>query len=175
MWFTEIQGARIGRFLMPASNYVVTNNNDSGSGSLRDAIQRANADPGSNTITFDPAVTGTILLTSGEIQISGSLTITGPGAAALTIDANANSRIFSIFQTDPACPALDGPDYLVAISGLRLTNASHDEQRRRSDLHRHSLSLDSMQIDNSIAGVGGGLFFDIQYPGQTLTIAIRSS
>ncbi len=61
MWFTEFQGARIGRFLMPSGNYVVTNNTDNGaagSGSLRDAINRATADPGPNTITFDPSVTG---------------------------------------------------------------------------------------------------------------------
>jgi hypothetical protein len=104
-----------------ATTFTVTNLNDAGAGSLRDAIAQANANPGPDTITF--TVTGTIMLTSGQIQISGPLGIVGPGAGNLTINANANSRVFSIFATDPACPALDGPDYLVSISGIHLTNA----------------------------------------------------
>ena len=126
----------LGHFIGPAAfaTFVVTNNNDSGPGSLRDAIAQANASPGADTITF--AVTGTIVLTSGQIQISEALFIVGPGAGNLTIDANANGRIFSIFLTDPACPALDGLDYLVSISGLRLTNAPHHQPRCWRDLHR---------------------------------------
>ena len=67
-------------------------------------------------------MTGTITLTSGQIQISGPLLITGPGADQLTISGSGTNGIFSIFLTDPACPALDGPDYLVSISGLTLAN-----------------------------------------------------
>ena len=35
----------------------------------------------------------------------------------------------------------------------------------------HSLALDSVIIDNSIATSGGGVVFGAQYPGQTLTIS----
>ncbi|HQR12509.1 MAG TPA: choice-of-anchor Q domain-containing protein [Casimicrobiaceae bacterium] len=174
MWFTELRGARIGRFLMPASNYVVTNNSDNaaaGSGSLRDAINRANSDPGPNTITFDPAVTGTITLTGGQIQISQALAITGPGAGTLAIDGNANNRIFSIFATDPACPALDGSDYLVSISGLRLTNARRSQSNAGGAIFtEHSLTLDGVSLDSNVAAQGGGLYTQVQYPGQTLTL-----
>ena len=34
----------------------------------------------------------------------------------------------------------------------------------------HSLALDSVIIENSIARSGGGVAFGVQYPGQTLTI-----
>jgi len=89
----------------------------------------------------------------------------------LTVDANANGRIFSIFATDPACPAIDGTDYLVSISGLRLTNARRTQSNGGGAIFaEHSLLLDSMQIDNSIAGIGGGVFVQAQYAGQTLTI-----
>ena len=81
-----------GRVLL--STYMVTNHLDSGPGSLRGDIQMSNASPGANTITF--AVAGTITLTSGQLEISNDLTITGPGSASLTISGANQSRIFQI-------------------------------------------------------------------------------
>ena len=113
----------------PPSTYTVTNLNDSGPGSLRAAIAQANSHAGPDTVNFQSGLTGTITLTSGQIQISGPLSIVGPGAGFITIDGNGVlnatpwSRIFSIYTVDLACPALDAPaDYLVSISGLRLVN-----------------------------------------------------
>jgi hypothetical protein len=64
-----------------AATITVTNTNDSGPGSLREAL--ANANDG-DTINF--AVTGTITLTNGELVISRNVTIAGPGANRLSID-----------------------------------------------------------------------------------------
>ena len=75
-----------------AATFTVTNNNNTGAGSLRDAVAQSNTSPGPDTIDF--AVTGTIVLTTGQMNINGPLTIVGPGAGSLTIDANANSRVF---------------------------------------------------------------------------------
>jgi len=72
---------------------TVTNTNDSGSGSLRDAI--ANVCDG-GTINFDPMLRGQITLTSGELLIDKSLTIQGPTTAGLTISGNNTSRIFLV-------------------------------------------------------------------------------
>ena len=51
--------------------------------SLREAIELANLYPGADTIHFDPALTAggpaKILLTQGELKITDSLTIDGPG------------------------------------------------------------------------------------------------
>ncbi|MCX6925360.1 MAG: choice-of-anchor C family protein [Verrucomicrobia bacterium] len=70
---------------------TVTNLDDSGPGSLRQAI--ADAAPGD---TIDFALTGTIVLTSGELDIGKDLTISGPGVTNLVIDGNHASRVFQV-------------------------------------------------------------------------------
>ena len=65
------------------TNLIVTNLNDSGPGSLRDAINNATT---GDTITF--AVTGMITLTSSELLVDQDLTLVGPGASSLSISAN---------------------------------------------------------------------------------------
>src|SRR5262245_57899489 len=62
---------------------VLNNNNDSGAGSLRQAILDANA-LGGATITFR-SVTGTILLERGLPILTTPITILGPGAAQLVV------------------------------------------------------------------------------------------
>jgi len=77
-----------------AAPIVVTTSADSGPGSLRAAVAAAVT---GDTITFDPALSGqTITLTTGEIAIKKAITITGPGAANLTISGNHVSRIFNV-------------------------------------------------------------------------------
>ena len=81
-----------------ASSFIVTNTNDSGTGSLRSFIGLANSRAGtSDTITFDPIVFGsnaTIGLTSGHLESTDSLTVFGPGSSLLTITGNDQQRIF---------------------------------------------------------------------------------
>jgi len=74
--------------------------------SLREAIELANANNYEgvvDTIRFDPVLTAggpaTILLTHGELAITDSLTINGPGADLLTIDAQQQSRILNVTAT----------------------------------------------------------------------------
>jgi hypothetical protein len=59
--------------------FVVTNTNDSGAGSLREAIVNANANAGADTITFNIAGSGThvIALTSALPTITQTVTIDG--------------------------------------------------------------------------------------------------
>jgi hypothetical protein len=74
------------------TNPVVINNNDSGAGSLRQAILDA---CDGNTITFANTVVSPIVLTS-ELAIDKNLTIQGPGAGILTISGNNAVRVFNI-------------------------------------------------------------------------------
>jgi predicted outer membrane repeat protein len=89
-----------------ANTITVTNTNDSGPGSLRQALADAN-----NGDTIDFAVTGTIGLTSGELLVDTSISISGPGADSLAVDGNANSRVFHVSSSRT-----------VTISGLTITN-----------------------------------------------------
>lgn len=85
-----------------AVTFVVTNTNDAGAGSLRQAVINANRRVRADNINFDPALTGsTITLTSGEIEITDDLTISGPivgDASSVTLDGNNSSRIFNASQ-----------------------------------------------------------------------------
>jgi hypothetical protein len=90
-----------------ADTITVTNTNDSGPGSLRQTLVDAND---GDTITF--AVTGTIGLTSGELLVDTSITISGPGADNLAVNGNAKSRVFHIAS-----------GRTVTISDLTITNA----------------------------------------------------
>jgi hypothetical protein len=62
---------------------TVTNTNDSGAGSLRQAIIDADASNTNDTIVFQSGVTGTITLTSGALSIVFPMNIVGPGASNL--------------------------------------------------------------------------------------------
>ncbi len=90
-----------------AATIIVTNTDDSGPGSLRQALTIAND---GDTINF--AVSGTITLTSGELLIAKNVTISGPGADQLSIDGNSAQFqcVFGVTQTT------------VTISGLTITN-----------------------------------------------------
>jgi hypothetical protein len=111
MTITSIKPVLIVIAALGTSTFVqatsVTNTNDSGAGSLRQAI----TDTASNgTITFDPAVAGTITLTSGELVISNkNLTIQGPGPGVLSTSGNNASRVFYITGST------------VTLSGLTIT------------------------------------------------------
>ena len=113
---------------------TVTNTNDSGAGSLRQAI----ADAGrGDTINFNlsncPCL---ITLTSGELVIGKDLTIIGPGANLLTISGNNASRIFFI---NPGAPGTTTPPAspfpVVDIS--HLTVADGQASRDRSKVSGH--------------------------------------
>ena len=100
--------------------------------SLRDAIANA---PAGETIDF--AVTGTINLTLGQLVIYKNLTIAGPGAGYLTINASGNdptpgtddglgTRIFLVND-------FDGGNVLdVTLSGVTLTNGDTNGDGGRS-------------------------------------------
>src|SRR6266487_1033567 len=90
-----------------AATITVTDRNDSGPGSLRQALANAN---NGDRINF--AVTGAITLTSGGLSIAKNVTISGPGANQLAVDGDQGDFVFEV-----------APQRTVSISGLTIRNA----------------------------------------------------
>lgn len=127
---------------MPAGALVVDTLADESDGnfgpgdlSLREALQLANLDPDLSAVTFHPALTGggpaTITLTLGEMTVTESATITGPGQTLLTISGNNASRIINVDNGD------DGDLRDVAVSELSFINGQG--------------------VGNTVAGHGGAI------------------
>ncbi len=100
-----------------AATFTVTNLNNAGAGSLRQAVIDANRLDGDDTVVFQSGLSGTITLTGADSDIEiyfDGIDIRGPGANQITVDGNNLDRIF--FATD-----FDNPNEPVRISDLTLT------------------------------------------------------
>jgi hypothetical protein len=96
-------------FRSQAATITVSHTADSGPGSLRDAL--ASATDGD---TIDASgVTGAILLTNGELLVTNSVDIVGPGPGLLAVDGNGVSRVFFV-----------GSNVVASISGTAIRNGS---------------------------------------------------
>lgn len=130
-----------------AATFTVTNTNDTGPGSLRDAIVTANNTPGADVITFQPTVTGTITLTSGQLYIGDAVDIQGPGASTLTVSGNNSSRVFYIYNSDTLID--------VTISGLTITQGTANFGGGVVNFGEN-LTLDHVTLTNNTASSSGG-------------------
>ena len=79
-----------------AATITVINTNDSGPGSLRQALVDAN---NGDMINFDAALKGqTVTLTTAELVITKNITISGLGANLLAVSRAQNAPAFRIFH-----------------------------------------------------------------------------
>lgn len=58
-----------------ASTFTVTNTNDTGAGSFRDAIDLANTNPGADTIAFSPSLDGQSIALATSVNLTGDHTV----------------------------------------------------------------------------------------------------
>src|SRR5207248_6035633 len=92
------------------NSLTVTSTADSGAGTLRDALQHANR---GDSIIFSLPMPATIALTSGELAVSNSVSILGPGPENLAVNGNypvRTNRVFHIMRF-----------LTVVIAGLTIT------------------------------------------------------
>ena len=129
----------------PANTIVVTNTSDSGPGSLRDALAIAN-----DGDTIDATgISGTISLTSGELQITHAVTINGPGPESLLV-VGGGTRVFDNLASD------------VTISGFFISGGSAPGDNGGGILNEGgnsaTLSLNNCVVAGNSADFGAGIF-----------------
>lgn len=135
--------------LARAANFTVTTTADSGPGSLRQVLLDVNAAAGSDAITFSN-VGGTITLATPLPALSGDTTITGPGAAQLTISGNDQVQILSV-----------AAGATVQISGLKLANgfaANYANGAAIANLGTLTLSGCVLTNNRTLGGFGGAIY-----------------
>jgi len=138
-----------------AATLTVTNTNNNGPGSLRQALADA-----TNGDTINFSVTGVITV-GGSLNISKNLVIEGPGADVLAIDGNNNNTVFR-----------DNLNAMntVLISGLEIRNGSSSAYGagiRGQGIH---LTLKYCNIHSHTLSASFGGAISIWEPGSTLTI-----
>src|SRR6266853_1340990 len=135
--------------IVQAGIITVMNTNDSGAGSLRQALADANDN---DTITFDPGLNGlTITLTTGQLSVNDRVFIFGPGADMLAVSGNHTGRVFQIASGKTA-----------VISGLTITNGTMNGNGGGIYNDHANLGLfDCMVSGNSAVDAhGGGIYND---------------
>src|SRR5215211_5716204 len=131
-----------------AASLTVTNNADSGAGSLRQAIIDANATTGvADTINFDLGSAATITLTSSlpPITDGAGLTIDG-GSADITISGDNQYHVFEV-----------GSGAKLTLSTLTV---AHSTAFRGGGIHNSgTLEVSNSTLsDNRAGGAGGGIY-----------------
>ena len=163
LYCPELLEARIA----PAT-FVVKNLSDAAIDSLRNLIGVANASPGPDTITFDPALfPGNLpgkITVSLDINIMDTLTIKGPGIDLLTVSGNDATRIFNIGDGTAALKP-------TTISGLTLTDGKTAGDGG-AIFSTEPLTLNNVVIRSSYAlSRGGGVF--VATPGKVSIVNSR--
>jgi hypothetical protein len=122
---------------------TVTNLNDSGMGSLRQAIIDTLS---GGIVDFEADLRGTITLTTAELAITKDLTIAGPGADVITVSGNRASRVFNI-----------GAAFTVDISGMTIANGRVTNANGGGILNSGMLTVTNSTLSGNSAEGGGGL------------------
>jgi hypothetical protein len=118
------------------STLTVTNNLDSGPGSLRAEIAAAQS---GDTIVFAKRLDGNIItLTSGQLNITTGLTIQGPGAGQLTVSGQHKFRAFVVNANQP-----------VVLTGLTIGGEG-------AIVNDTTLTISACTISNGTAQYSGG-------------------
>jgi len=153
-------------FTVRQVSLTVRNFNDSGLGSLRQAVMNANNSPGNDVITFQLPNPGIITLTTGEITIAanGTLEIRGPGPEVLHISGNNTSRIFYINQANVTISGVTltkgngvGAD---SVNNYKVGGAVYVEQGALA-LNRVQVSFNTISVPNTpeSRSIGGGVYY----------------
>ncbi|MBF2048181.1 MAG: DUF4347 domain-containing protein, partial [Elainella sp. C42_A2020_010] len=170
-WNLEYQTGQVETVSMAAFSYsstlatfTVSNTNDSGAGSLRQAILDANAAAGADTINV--TATGTITLTTGQLTITDSVSINGNG---ITISGNNSSRVFNIDSGNIVA------DRTVSLDRVTITGGNAGGFDGGGIRSREILTVTNSTISNSVSRAGGGIDSNGSLSVANSTISNNSS
>jgi hypothetical protein len=139
---------------------TVTNLDDAGPGSLRQAILDT---PAGGTVDFAPGLSGTIPLTRGELLLNKDLTIAGPGADVLTVSGNHIGRVFEISAT-----------FTVDISGLTVADGIAGFTGGAGILNAGTLTVTDSSLSRNTGAYDGGAIFDSGTGSTTIIDSVLS-
>ena len=147
---------------------TVTNTNDSGAGSLRQAIANANS---GDTITFNSSLANqTITLTSGQLEINKNLTIDGKNSRGLTISGNNASRVIDLQLTPSFQPTSLTVNNLTVADGK--TTVADEEGAGAGIRAAQDSTLvvkNTKFFNNTAGGLGGGAIYSAERSNVTIT------
>ncbi|MCT7982461.1 DUF4347 domain-containing protein [Laspinema sp. A4] len=137
---------------------TVTNTNDSGTGSLRNAIASAQA---GDTIQFDSSLANqTITLTSGQLELNKNLTLDGANAPGITISGNNASRVLFVKENTNFVPSTVNLKNLVIADGKATGIGELGAGGGIHTASRTTLTVENSTFRNNVAtGEGGGALF----------------
>ncbi len=162
---------------IPANDLTVTNVNDSGEGSLRQAMLNANSFSSDDTIVFSSLFSSaqTITLTSGELPIADNGTLIIPGGGTVTVDGGGSTyRVFNVAtganvtfddltisngHTSGDGGAITADNATVSVSNSTLTGSYAGGRGGAIYLNDGSLTLTNSNVSsNTGAAYGGGIY-----------------
>jgi hypothetical protein len=178
----------------PTATFPVTNANDSGAGSLRQAITNANATAGADTISFDIADAGphVIQLASVLPDISESVDILNTSNESVTVKGNGSTGGFRVFRINLGAVTIrnliisngyadnyGGGIYNGSSGRLTLTNSTVSGNTAESDgggiaNYGGNLIVANSTVSGNSAYRGGGIMSFI-FSDSTFTTTITNS
>ena len=143
-----------------SATFTVTSTDDSSpanfptSGTLRWAVQQADAASGGAAINFNLSTPATITLAQGDLELlnttGGTIIIDGPGAGNLTISGGGKSTVFQVDLNQSPTGALTA-----MISGLTIADGS-SANTGGGVLNRGSMAMTDCTLSGNTAASNGG-------------------
>jgi CSLREA domain-containing protein len=152
-----VLGAQPTQTVFASATLTVTNTNDSGPGSLRQAIVSAVA---GDSIVFAASLSGKTITVASTLVIDKSLTIDGSSLASrISISGNNSVRVFDVSKAD----------ITVTLDSLRVVNGLISTSEGGGLGNKGTLTIKNSIFSTNSAGEGGAII-----NRGTLTISVTS-